>query len=303
MSKYNALRGELRHNVPLAGYTTWRVGGPADRIYHPADINDLILFITSLAADEQLLWLGLGSNLLVRDGGFRGTVIALYGALAAVKRLPEERVNVGAGIACAQLARLLARQQLTGGEFLGGIPGTLGGALATNAGAFGSQIWELVEEVTTINRAGQLLTRQPRDFSVAYRAVRPATFHDEEWFVAAQLHLQPALDDTGTERIRTLLEQRARTQPIGVASAGSTFRNPANDYAGHLIESCGLKGLCEGGACVSTMHANFIINTGNATAADIENLMIRIQAKVYELHGINLIPEVHIIGEPLIKND
>ncbi|CAK0779494.1 UDP-N-acetylenolpyruvoylglucosamine reductase [Gammaproteobacteria bacterium] len=292
------LRGELRRNEPLSGYTTWRVGGPADQLYSPADVADLAAFMAQLPEDEPLLWLGLGSNLLVRDAGFRGTVIALHGALAEVERLSGSRVQAGAGVACARLARLLVRQQLTGGEFLGGIPGTLGGALAMNAGAFGGQTWELVEEVTTIDRVGRLRTRTPADFRVSYREVRPATVRGEEWFIAAMLHLQPAADDAGAERIRTLLERRSRTQPIGMASAGSTFRNPEGDYAARLIEASGLKGLREGGACVSSMHANFIINTGNATAADIERLIYRIQSRVEELHGVHLVTEIHVVGEP-----
>lgn len=292
-------RGELRYNEPLAGYTTWRVGGPADRLYSPKDIQDLAAFMVQVPENEPLLWLGLGSNLLVRDGGFRGTVIALHGSLAEVERLSGARVQAGAGVTCARLARVLVRQQLTGGEFLGGIPGTLGGALATNAGAFGGQIWELVEEVTTIDRTGRLRTRTPTDFHVAYREVRPVTTRGEEWFIAAMLHLQPAADDAGAERIRTLLERRARTQPIGMASAGSTFRNPEGDYAARLIEVSGLKGLREGGACVSSMHANFIINTGNATATDIETLIHHIQLRVEQQHGIHLALEVHIVGESI----
>ncbi|CAK0750563.1 UDP-N-acetylenolpyruvoylglucosamine reductase [Gammaproteobacteria bacterium] len=292
-------RGELRYNEPLSGYTTWRVGGPADQLYSPVDVADLAAFMARLPSNEPLLWLGLGSNLLVRDGGFRGTVIALHGALAEIVRLSGARVQAGAGATCARLARILVRQQLTGGEFLGGIPGTLGGALATNAGAFGGHIWELVEEVTTIDRLGRLRTRTPADYQISYREVKPAMIHDEEWFIAAMLHLQPAADDAGAERIRTLLERRSRTQPIGMASAGSTFRNPEGDYAARLIEASGLKGLREGGACVSLMHANFIINTGNATAADIETLINRIQSRVEELHGVRLIPEVNMVGDSL----
>ncbi|CAK0760500.1 UDP-N-acetylenolpyruvoylglucosamine reductase [Gammaproteobacteria bacterium] len=299
MSVDRPLRGELRRNVPLSGYTTWRVGGPADLIYFPADVEDLALFLAQLPENEPLLWLGLGSNLLVRDGGFRGTVIALHGTLADMERLSETQVQVGAGITCARLARFLAHQKLTGGEFWGGIPGTLGGALAMNAGAFGGQTWDLVEKVTTIDRMGRLRIRTPTDFRIAYREVQSAIVRSPEWFVAALLHLQSALDESGTERIRALLERRARTQPIGMASAGSTFRNPEGDYAARLIEVSGLKGLCEGGACVSPVHANFIVNTGNATAQDIETLIERVQSQVERLHGIRLLPEIHVVGESL----
>ena len=296
----SALRGEWRQNERLSGHTTWRVGGPADQFYIPADAADLVAFLGQLSLDEPLLWLGLGSNLLVRDGGFRGTVIALRGVLDEVEWLPEARVQVGAGIACARLARLLARQHVTGGEFLGGIPGTLGGALAMNAGAFGGQTWDLVETVATVDRTGQLHIRSPIDFRVAYRSVQSIDPNQEkEWFLAAQLHFQPATDGLGLERIRNLLERRARTQPIGLASAGSTFRNPMGDHAARLIEASGLKGHCVGGACVSSLHANFILNTGTATAMDIETLIHYIQSRVEKLHQIRLIPEVHLVGEYL----
>ena len=296
MEKDYQLRGKLRNNIPLSGYTTWRVGGPADRIYQPADLQDLANFIAGLPVTEPLLWIGLGSNLLIRDGGFRGTVIAFYGALAESELLSATRVQIGAGLSCARLARFLSRHKLTGGEFFSGIPGTIGGALATNAGAFGGQTWELVTEVTTMDRQGQLHQRTPADYQISYREIRLKNNCPEEWFVAACLQFQPATDDFGTERIRVLLNQRAQTQPIGKASAGSTFRNPPGDYAGRLIEASGLKGFCIGGACVSEIHANFIINTGNAQAADIENLIQHIQERVIKLHGVQLIPEVHIVG-------
>ena len=170
-----------------------------------------------------------------------------------------------------------------------------------NAGAFGGQTWTLVEEVTTIDRTGCLRTRTPTDFCIGYREVRPATVRGAEWFVAAALHLQPATEEgqAGAARVRALLEARARTQPIGLPSAGSTFRNPEGDYAARLIEASGLKGVCEGGACVSAMHANFIINAGNATAANIETLIYRVQTQVEQLHGVRLLPEVHVVGESM----
>ncbi len=298
VSEKASLRGELLCKKPLAGYTTWRVGGPADRIYSPADVADLAVFLAQLPTDEPLLWLGLGSNLLVRDGGFRGTVILVRGVLAGVEWLSGARVQAGVGVSCARLARLLVRRGLTGGEFFGGIPGTLGGALAMNAGAFGGQTWGLVAEVTTIDRGGRLRTRTPSDFRVGYREVRPATERGEEWFVAAVLQLEPARDDAGAERIRALLERRSRTQPVGMASAGSTFRNPEGDYAARLIEVSGLKGESEGGASVSAVHANFIVNAGGATAADIETLIQRVQNRVEQLHGVRLQTEVRMVGEP-----
>lgn len=274
-----------------------------DRIYSPADRQDLGVFLKVLPAEEPLLWIGLGSNLLIRDGGFRGTVIYTYGALAEIELLSATQVQAGAGLSCARLARFLAQNKLTGGEFFAGIPGTVGGALATNAGAFGNQTWELIEKVITINRQGKFIIRYPADYQISYREVRPINNCHEEWFVAGYFNLQPAKDNNTAERINTLLKQRAETQPIGKASAGSTFRNPPGEYAGRLIAASGLKGFSFGGACISEKHANFIINTGNASAAEIESLIQLIQQRIVELYGIYLIPEVHIVGESSTKNE
>jgi len=288
------LRGELRLEEPLAQYTSWRVGGPAARFYRPADLEDLQMFLASLPADEPLLWLGLGSNLLVRDGGIRGTVIATHGALLGLAVTGERTLRVGVGVPCAKVARFSASQQLTGAEFLAGIPGVMGGALAMNAGAWGGETWTRIAAVETIDRRGQVRQRLPADYAIGYRHVRgPA----EEWFVAAHLRLEPGDGVASLARIRELLERRSQTQPTGVASCGSVFRNPPNDHAARLIERAGLKGVCIGGACVSTKHANFILNTGKATAADLEALVRRVMGTVAQVHGVELIPEVRIVGE------
>ncbi|RMG35425.1 MAG: UDP-N-acetylmuramate dehydrogenase [Gammaproteobacteria bacterium] len=288
----NTLRGELRCDEPLARYTSWRVGGPARCLYRPADVEDLAVFLRRLPADEPLLWLGLGSNLLVRDGGFPGTVIALQGRLAEIE-VDETQLYCGAGASCARVARAAARAGLTGAAFLAGIPGTMGGALAMNAGAFGGETWERVVEVQTIDRSGRLRRRPPGDFRVAYRHVEGPK---GEWFVSALLSLEPGDVAAEQARIRTLLERRAATQPTGQPSGGSTFRNPPGDHAARLIEAAGLKGYRIGGAEVSSKHANFIVNTGDATAADIEALMRHVQAEVEARFGVRLEPEVHRVG-------
>ncbi len=291
----NRLRGELRRDEPLAGYTSWRVGGPARTLYKPVDREDLALFLRSLDPDEPLLWLGLGSNLLVRDGGFPGSVILTKGCLDGLWREGEQGIYVEAGCACAKVARFAARAGLVGAEFLAGIPGTMGGALAMNAGAFGGETWPLVERVELVTRGGEIVSRGPEDFQVAYREVhgRP-----DEWFVAAWLKLQPGDAESGQERIRSLLERRSSTQPTGLPSGGSTFRNPPGDHAARLIEAAGLKGLSVGGAQVSEKHANFIINTGQARAADIEQLIELVRERVEQASGVRLVTEVHAIGEP-----
>lgn len=289
------LRGTLRHNEPMARHTSWRVGGPARTFYEPADLDDLVMFLRQLSSDEPLFWLGLGSNILVRDGGIPGTVIATAGALMDLVKVDEVTVRVGAGVACNKVARFSANLNLVGGEFLAGIPGTMGGALAMNAGAFGGETWPLVKRVETVDRQGVRRWRAPADFRVAYRQVQgPAG----EWFIAADLQLQPGDGAAGLARVKELLERRNRTQPIGLPSCGSVFRNPPGDYAARLIESCGLKGMCRGGACVSTKHANFIINTGNATAAEIEALIDQVADTVEQTHGVRLQPEVHVLGAP-----
>lgn len=288
------LRGELRVNESLKRYNTWRVGGRAKQMYLPADVEDLGVFLQTLAADEQLLWLGLGSNLLIRDDGFDGTVILLQGKLNRLT-IDGDIVHIDAGVACAKVARSCARAGLTGAAFLAGIPGTMGGALAMNAGAFGGETWPIVESVTTIDRTGETHERKPGEFEIAYRQVkRPA----EEWFVACTLKL--GRGDVAAEQaaIRALLDRRAATQPTGLPSCGSTFRNPDNDHAARLIEASGLKGYRIGGAEVSPKHANFIINTGDATAADIEQLIAHVRAEVARLQGVVLRTEVHTVGGP-----
>lgn len=290
----NPLRGEMRYDEPLARHTTWRVGGPADRFYRPADSDDLVAFLQQLPADEPLFWLGLGSNLLVRDGGLRGTVIATQGCMEEISLVSQRLLRVEAGAACARVSRVAARAGLCGVEFLAGIPGTMGGALAMNAGAFGGETWEQVVSVETVDRQGVVRMRQPDDFEIAYRYVIAP---ESEWYLAASLQLAEGDVASGQERVRQLLQRRSETQPTGLPSCGSVFRNPPGDYAARLIESVGLKGFCIGGACVSDKHANFIINTDDATAAELEAVIRTVQARVLEETGVALQTEVHIVGE------
>lgn len=283
----------LRVDEPLARYTSWRVGGPARRYFRPADLADLQAFLPTLPAAEPLLWIGLGSNLLIRDGGFPGTVINTHPGLADLV-WQGELLRVEAGVPGAKAARFAARHDRVGIEFLAGIPGTLGGALAMNAGAWGGETWEWVVAVETLDRRGKLRIRPASDFQVGYRQVLGPV---EEWFVAAHLRLPDGDGRESLARIRRLLEQRSRTQPTGVATCGSVFRNPPGDHAARLIEQTGLKNLRIGGACVSVKHANFIVNTGGASAADLEHLMERVAAVVAEVRGIRLKREVIVVGD------
>ena len=296
MNEFSAkgeLRGSLRFGESMAGHTSWRVGGPADQFYVPADAEDLSLFLSRLAVDESITWLGLGSNLLVRDGGIRGTVIGLNGVLNEMEQTSSTTIEVGAGVACAKVARFTARQALSGAEFLAGIPGTMGGALAMNAGAFGGETWELVKKVEMINRCGERIFRLRDEFNVGYRSVSLGG----QWFISTELELQRGDAEQSQEKIKELLAKRSASQPTGEFSCGSVFRNPEGDYAGRLIEASGLKGAVIGKARVSDKHANFIINESGASAADIEELILHIQEVVQTKQGIRLETEVRIVGE------
>lgn len=290
----NGLKGSLRFNEPMSKHTSWRVGGPADRFYMPYDLEDLKAFLGQLPRDEPITWIGLGSNVLVRDGGIRGTVIVIKNSMDTLRLLDTDLVMAGAGVPCAKLARFSVRHELTGAEFLVGIPGTLGGALAMNAGAFGSETWDVVQQVSVLNRYGEEVVRNRSDFVIGYRSVRLPT---DEWFVSAIIKLRADTDQTGIEIMRELLERRSETQPVGEKSCGSVFRNPEQSHAAaKLIETCGLKGARSGKAVVSEKHTNFIINTGGATAGDIENLIRHIQDVVYKTCNVRLDPEVRILG-------
>lgn len=290
----NNLRGTMRENESLARHTSWRVGGEVKRFYQPADIADLSLFLSTLPANEPVYWIGLGSNLLVRDAGYNGTIICTSGVLSDIQILENQRLYVEAGVACPKAAKVAAKNALAGAEFLCGIPGTMGGALAMNAGAFGGETWDIVESVETIDQAGQRYTHAPSDYQISYRHV---TGPAQQWFVSCVLKLHAGNASESQEKIKTLLQKRAASQPTQQPNAGSVFRNPANDYAARLIESCGLKGMCIGGACVSEKHANFIVNTGTATAADIEALIEKVQQVVMQETGVALQTEVKIVGE------
>lgn len=293
------IRGRLLKNESLAHYNAWRTGGPAEYLFIPADLDDLRVFLKQLPESIPLTWLGLGSNTLVRDGGIEGVVIVTQGGLDNITQIAPQVVRAEAGVSAAKLARSTARLSAAGLEFLAGIPGTVGGALAMNAGCFGGETWQFVKAVETIDRQGEVRLRPTTDFTVGYRQVKRGA---EEWFVAGHFALLPGDKENSLESIRHLLEKRNHAQPTGTANCGSVFRNPPNDYAGRLIESCGLKAYRIGGACVSGKHANFILNEQHATAADIESLIDQVRSIVLEKTGVGLMPEVCIMGRPLAKD-
>ena len=293
MAKDVATNAEPLRDEPMRRHTSWRVGGPADLYYEPASVAELQEILASLPRGTPLLWLGLGSNLLVRDGGLSGAVIATGALPRELERLDGGRVRAGAGLPCALLARQCVRWQLGPAAFFAGIPGSVGGALAMNAGAFGGETWTHVERVTTIDRAGKLHERARAEFTVGYRSVQGPP---GEWFLGATFAL--ADDATTTSGLKAMLARRNATQPLGSPSCGSVFRNPPGDHAGRLIESAGLKGARIGGAVVSEKHANFIINDGDATAADIEQLIELVRTEVEKAAGVRLELEVRVVGEP-----
>lgn len=287
-------KARVLYGEPMAQHSSWRVGGPADVFFRPRSREELVQYLRRLDPAVPVHWVGLGSNLLVRDGGVRGVVIVTAGCLFHVRHAGGGIVEAEAGVPCTVLARHCARWQIGPAEFFAGIPGTVGGALAMNAGAFGGETWQRVEMVETVNRRGEVARRRPAEFRVGYREVSgPAG----EWFLAARLRFDPKTP-TSLEGVREVIQQRQARQPLGMPSCGSVFRNPPGDYAGRLIEAAGLKGFRIGGAQVSTKHANFIVNTGKATAAEIEVLMRHVQDTVERVCGVRLVPEVRVLGEP-----
>ena len=288
------LQGELRTQEPMSRHTSWKTGGNADYYYIASDINDLAKFISKLPTSTPITWIGFGSNLLVRDGGVPGVVVSVVGLLNELKKINETDIFIGAGVSCVKVAHFSAKHGLEGIEFLAGIPGTIGGALAMNAGAYGGEIWSYIKEVETINRKGKREIFEKNKFDINYRSV---SISENEWFIACKMKLEISTQTVVNDRIKKMLSERADGQPLGKLSCGSVFRNPTNHHAAKLIELCGLKGKKVGGAVISDKHSNFIINTGNATSLDIEQLIEFIQACVYEKYNIKLIPEVRIIGE------
>lgn len=292
-AEQHKVRGEIRLNEPMSKHTSWRVGGPAETFFIPSSLENLAEFLHELHSAIPVFWFGVGSNLLVRDGGIPGVVISAARILKDLERIEPYAVRAGSGLPCTQLARQCIRWEIGPSEFFAGIPGTVGGALAMNAGAHGGETWERVESVRTIDRNGVINERAPSEYTVGYRSV---TGPSDEWFIEATFRFDPEVTPS-MDTLNDMLDRRKETQPLGLPSCGSVFRNPPGDHAARLIETAGLKGFSIGGAEVSEKHANFIINRDSATATDVEELIEHVRHAVLEAHGIELVHEVRIVGE------
>ena len=287
-------KNTIHHDVELKNFNSWKVGGAAEQFLICDEKDILAHLIKEKKIKLPITFLGLGSNLLVRDGGIKGTVIVMNGGLKTINN-EGNLIYAEAGVSCSKLSRFSAKKGLDNSAFFSGIPGTVGGALAMNAGCYGSETWDYVQKVLMINLDGDQVERNKLDFKINYREVKNS--NTDEFFLAAWFKFPKGDKEEAGKKIRELLAHRKNTQPLNWPTAGSTFRNPKENFAAKLIEDCDLKGFRIGGAQVSEKHANFIINLGDASAQDIENIIIYIQQVVFKKKNIQLKREIKIIGE------
>ncbi|WP_059052183.1 UDP-N-acetylmuramate dehydrogenase [Paenibacillus senegalimassiliensis] len=287
--------GEILPDEPMSKHTTWKIGGPADAMIVPQNVRQLQELIR-LLHEEQIPWMtvGKGSNMLVSDKGIRGCVIRLGGDLESIA-IDGAAISAGGGASFVRLSVMAGKAGLTGLEFAGGIPGTVGGAVYMNAGAHGSDVSRIFKSADIVLETGELVTYTANDMKFAYRH---SILHEQRGIVAeARLSLAAGDRLEIAAAMATYKDRRRKTQPLTQPCCGSVFRNPQGDHAARLIEAAGLKGMKVGGAEVSTLHANFIVNTGQATAEDVLALMEKIKAVVADQFGVALVPEVFYVGE------
>ena len=296
--KIKEIGGEaVGFDVPMSRHTTLKAGGCAEAVYRAGDLEGLRRMIAFLT-DEKIPYLvmGKGSNLLVRDGGLNGVAVVLGGSLAGVEDHPETgpSVTAGAGVALRKLVSFCTEKGLSGVEFMAGIPGTLGGAVAMNAGAWGDDISTVIASITVLTMKGNLEARDRGDLVFRYREL---DLPGGDIIVNATLNLGFDRPAAIGKRVASNLKRRKERFPLDMASAGSVFRNPEDDYAGRLIEAAGLKETVIGGAMISPKHANFIVNTGLSSASDIIALMELAALRVRERFNIQLVPELKVVGK------
>jgi UDP-N-acetylmuramate dehydrogenase len=286
------VRGRYRAAAPLARFTRFRVGGPAEVLFEPADEGDLARFLAGKPAEVPVTVIGLGSNLLVRDGGVPGVVVRLGAAFQEV-RVRGAMVETGAAAVGLHVAQAARGAGVAGLEFLGGIPGTIGGAVRMNGGAYGVEMQDVTERVRAVDAAGAIHDLGPAALGFGYRASAPPA----DWiFVAARLRGRPGDPADIARRIADIQRARETSQPIRAATGGSTFKNPPGMKAWQLIERAGCRGLRRGGAVVSEKHCNFLVNEGAATAGDLEGLGEEVRRRVFEATGVTLEWEIHRVG-------
>ncbi len=288
------VRGRLRREAPLAPTSWFKVGGPAEVLFRPADADDLIAVLRKLPEGVPVTVLGVSSNTLIRDGGIRGLVVKLGRGFTSVEPDGADGLIAGAGTLCATVAQQAETRQLGRLAFLSGIPGTMGGALRMNAGAYGGETGEVVDWAEAVDAYGHLHRLGPAQLGYAYRHCDVPG----DWvFVRARLRGEPGAEGIAAE-MAAIAEARAESQPLGTATGGSTFRNPQGHKAWQLIDEAGCRGLQVGGAVMSEKHCNFMINEGGATAADLEILGETVRERVLKTSGIALQWEIRRIGEP-----
>lgn len=286
----------IHFDCPMDQYTTFRIGGKVDALYFTRQLRELQKTVSYLTKEHiPYLVVGRGSNLLVKDGGFKGVVIIMGGELAGIEEngKDQQTLMAGAGLGIAQLLNHCTRKGLGGLEFLAGIPGTVGGAVTMNAGAFGRDMSNVVQQIQVVTREGELATRNRSELNFSYRelSVPKGTL-----VVRAKFQLVDENPEVVAKRVKDCLAKRKTTQPLEYPSAGSVFKNPPNNYAGRLIEEAGLKGKRVGGAMISPKHANYIVNTGGASADDVLALMELARERVREQTGIELESEIRVVG-------
>jgi UDP-N-acetylmuramate dehydrogenase len=289
-----AVRGTYAENAPLKDLVWFRAGGNAQVLFRPADAEDLAAFLAAKPSDMRVSVIGVGSNLLVRDGGIPGVVVRLPGAFGKIA-VEGTRVRVGAAVLDAAVARQAAEAGIGGMEFLRGIPGTVGGALRMNAGCYGREIKDIFVEATAIDGRGNTHILTAADMGFVYRK---SQVPDDLIFVEAVFEGEKGDAAEIKARMNALVEQRESTQPVKSKTGGSTFKNPPGHKSWQLIDEAGCRGLIRGAAQVSEKHCNFLINTGDATAADIEGLGEEVRARVKAKSGIELEWEIKRVGVP-----
>lgn len=293
MIKLPNIRGEYRHDFNIAPLTWFKVGGNAEALFKPADIDDLSYFLANLDTNIPIYTLGAGSNIIVRDGGVDGVVIKLAKGFVDITQ-KDHLITIGAGALNNSLAKYALQNSIAGFEFLVGIPGTIGGGIAMNAGSYGAEFKDILHSITMLDRAGQKRTLSAEDMHFGYR-------HNglEEWmiFVEATFKTKSGNAESIKARMDQITTERQKTQPINQKTGGSTFANPDGYKAWQLIDQANLRGFMVGGAQFSPLHCNFMINTGNATATDLETLGEEASKRVLELTGIELKWEIKRIGK------